>query len=175
MPTRFIHSRSSLIPSLVMLPFIQCHQTRGLALLGGFWKPRSSGSPGFCAGTAQAPSKAAAKAVKPSSFTLWSIFIFTLQPTDKVIVAPGSSCGAGSRLPFPNTGLHYPNTGSARHETQNVLTEVGRVGADSCRVVQPGPHTRAGVAADGAAQAPETGRQTPDASAERKTDEPQYR
>src|ERR1035441_10591997 len=95
MPTRFIHSRSSLIPSLVMLPFIQCHQTRGLALLGGFWKPRSSGSPGFCAGTAQAPSKAAAKAVKPSSFTLWSIFIFTLQPTDKVIVAPGSSCGAG--------------------------------------------------------------------------------
>src|ERR1035441_792997 len=95
MPTRFIHSRSSLIPSFVMLPFIQCHQTRGLALLGGFWKPRSNGSPGFCAGTAQAPSKAAAKAVKPSSFTLWSIFIFTLQPTDKVIVAPGFPGGAG--------------------------------------------------------------------------------
>ena len=36
MPERFIHSRSALMPSLVTLPLIQCHQTRGLALSGGF-------------------------------------------------------------------------------------------------------------------------------------------
>src|SRR6266403_2124401 len=51
MPTRFIHSRSSLIPSLVMFPFIQCHQTRGFALSGGFRKPLSSVSPTVCPGT----------------------------------------------------------------------------------------------------------------------------
>src|SRR3954464_16014006 len=44
MPTRFIHSRSSWIPSLVTLPFIQCHHTRGRALLGGFSNPRLRGS-----------------------------------------------------------------------------------------------------------------------------------
>src|SRR6187431_2342065 len=44
MPMRCIHSRSSRIPSLVTLPFIQCHQTRGFASLGGVWKPASSGS-----------------------------------------------------------------------------------------------------------------------------------
>src|SRR6266496_6413407 len=37
-PTRCIHSRSSLMPSCVMFPFIQCHQTRGRADLGGFLK-----------------------------------------------------------------------------------------------------------------------------------------
>src|SRR5215470_12064649 len=35
MPTLCIHSRSFLMPSMVILPFIQCHHTRGLALLGG--------------------------------------------------------------------------------------------------------------------------------------------
>src|SRR5215472_7670339 len=49
MPTRFIHSRSSLMPSLVMLPFIQCHQTRGLAELGGFLNPSSRDAGVFCA------------------------------------------------------------------------------------------------------------------------------
>src|SRR5256885_998854 len=44
MPTRCIHSRSSLIPSLEMLPFIQCHQTRGLADCGGLSKPCFSAS-----------------------------------------------------------------------------------------------------------------------------------
>src|SRR5215467_1467604 len=38
-PTRCIHSRSAWMPSLVMLPFIQCHHTRGRAELGGFSKP----------------------------------------------------------------------------------------------------------------------------------------
>src|SRR5271170_564077 len=32
------------MPSLVMLPFIQCHQTRGRAELGGFSKPDLRGS-----------------------------------------------------------------------------------------------------------------------------------
>ena len=32
-----------------MLPFIQCHQTRGRALAGGFSKPLLSGSACFCA------------------------------------------------------------------------------------------------------------------------------
>src|SRR5436309_3318228 len=48
MPTRCIHSRSSLMPSWVTLPFIQCHQTRGFAELGGFRNPRSSASPEPC-------------------------------------------------------------------------------------------------------------------------------
>src|SRR6185436_1894284 len=38
MPTRCIHSRSLRIPSLVILPFIQCHHTRGCAALGGVRK-----------------------------------------------------------------------------------------------------------------------------------------
>jgi len=42
--TRCIHSKSSLMPSLVMLPFIQCHQTRGRAELGGLSKPARRGS-----------------------------------------------------------------------------------------------------------------------------------
>src|ERR1035438_10718827 len=79
-----LHSRSALIPSLVMLPLIQCHQTRGLALSGGVWKPCTNGS-AFCAGTAQAPSMAAATAVKPSSFTLRGILIRALQLTEKTL------------------------------------------------------------------------------------------
>src|SRR6266550_1196382 len=43
-PVRFIHSRSAVIPSLVTLPFIQCHQARGLAESGGFLKPLRRGS-----------------------------------------------------------------------------------------------------------------------------------
>src|SRR5260221_8391067 len=39
MPTRFIHSRSRVIPSRVTLPFIQCHHTRGRAASGGSLKP----------------------------------------------------------------------------------------------------------------------------------------
>ncbi len=52
-----IHSRSSLMPSLVMLPFIQCHHTRGRAPLGGFSNPFLSGSNLLCAVAALAPSK----------------------------------------------------------------------------------------------------------------------
>src|SRR5258708_5925644 len=59
MPTRFIHSKSSLMPSLVMLPFIQCHQTRGLAEFGGFLKPSSREAVTFCEkdGGARVPAK----------------------------------------------------------------------------------------------------------------------
>src|ERR1700733_4693716 len=46
MPIRFIHSRSRRIPSLVTLPFIQCHQTRGLAESGGVRNSRLSTSAG---------------------------------------------------------------------------------------------------------------------------------
>src|SRR6185437_13234509 len=49
MPTRCIQPRSSLMPSLVILPFIQCHHTRGFALSGGFSKPLCSESVVFCA------------------------------------------------------------------------------------------------------------------------------
>src|ERR1019366_7661394 len=62
MPTRFIHSRSLVMPSLVTLPPVQCHQVRGLAESGGFWKPCSSGSPGACAhNRASSPDANAAK------------------------------------------------------------------------------------------------------------------
>src|SRR5580698_1602753 len=44
MPTRFIHSRSSLMPASVMFPFIQCHHTRGAADCGGVAKPLASAS-----------------------------------------------------------------------------------------------------------------------------------
>ena len=50
MPTRFIHSRSAVMPSLVTLPFSQCHHTRGLAESGGSLKPRSSASREVCPG-----------------------------------------------------------------------------------------------------------------------------
>src|SRR6266567_9523968 len=54
-PTRCIHSRSSLMPSLVMLPFIQCHHTRGRAPSGGFSKPLFSESVVLCAAASVAP------------------------------------------------------------------------------------------------------------------------
>ena len=40
---------SALMPSLEMLPFIQCHHTRGRALAGGFSNPLLSGSDWSCA------------------------------------------------------------------------------------------------------------------------------
>ena len=39
MPDLSIHSKSFLMPSFVMFPFIQCHHTYGLASRGGFAKP----------------------------------------------------------------------------------------------------------------------------------------
>ena len=48
-PTRCIHSRSSWMPSFVMLPFIQCHQTRRRAALGESSKPFFRGSSAFWA------------------------------------------------------------------------------------------------------------------------------
>src|SRR3977135_1986758 len=68
MPTRFIHSRSSLIPSFVMFPFIQCHQTRGFAESGGFRKPLSSVSLGVCPG-ARATRQTVNRESSETSFT----------------------------------------------------------------------------------------------------------
>src|SRR5579871_190155 len=58
-PARCIHSRSAVMPSLLMLPFIQCHQTRGRAPLGGFSKPLRRASAEACPQAAPA-----AKAIK---------------------------------------------------------------------------------------------------------------
>ena len=49
MPTRFIHSRSLVMPSLVTLLIVQCHHVRGLAASGGVLNPAASGSPPGCA------------------------------------------------------------------------------------------------------------------------------
>jgi hypothetical protein len=49
MPTRFIHSRSIVMPSLVTLLIVQCHHVRGLAESGGVLNPAASGSPPGCA------------------------------------------------------------------------------------------------------------------------------
>ncbi len=49
MPTRFIHSRSLVIPSLVTLLIVQCHQVRGFAASGGVLNPAASESPPGCA------------------------------------------------------------------------------------------------------------------------------
>src|SRR5580658_252667 len=49
MPTLCIHSKSCLMPSLEMFPFIQCHHTLGRALSGGFSKPAFNGSTELCA------------------------------------------------------------------------------------------------------------------------------
>ena len=58
MPTRFIASRSAVMPSFVMLPFIQCHQVCGLAESGGAAKPRASSSAGSAANEVEnAPAK----------------------------------------------------------------------------------------------------------------------
>src|SRR5215210_3496650 len=43
MPARCIHWRSLRMPSLLTLPFIQCHQTRGFAAGGGVRNCRSKG------------------------------------------------------------------------------------------------------------------------------------
>src|SRR5512143_1206618 len=64
-PTRLIHSRSALIPSFVMLPFIQCHQTRGFAESGGFRNPCSSASPEDGAGVS--PTDHAPHATSPAT------------------------------------------------------------------------------------------------------------
>ena len=48
-PICFIASRSAVMPSLVMLPFIQCHHVCGLAESGGLRKPEASGSAGAAA------------------------------------------------------------------------------------------------------------------------------
>ena len=44
MPTRFIHSRSAVMPSLVTLPFSQCHHTRGFARVGRVLETAASAS-----------------------------------------------------------------------------------------------------------------------------------
>src|SRR6267378_998747 len=72
MPTRFIHSRSSLIPSFVMFPFIQCHQTRGFAESGGFRKPLSSVSEDDCPAR-RAPRPTLNKKSGKTSFTRFRV------------------------------------------------------------------------------------------------------
>src|SRR6266700_920768 len=51
------------MPSLVMFPFIQCHQTRGRAPLGGFSNPLLSGSAEACPHAAPAPKTSRANEV----------------------------------------------------------------------------------------------------------------
>src|ERR1044072_4036982 len=65
MPTRFIHSRSLVIPSLVTLLAVQCHQVLGRAASGGCRKLCSSEGVGACASAppASADSNATAAAV----------------------------------------------------------------------------------------------------------------
>ncbi len=67
MPTRRIHSISLAMPSSVMLPFIQCHQTRGRALCGGSRNSDISGSPPAWpnAGTGPVTARASASAIVP--------------------------------------------------------------------------------------------------------------
>jgi len=48
MPMRFIHSMSLRAPSQVMLPFIQCHQTRGCADSGGARKLSNRRADSLC-------------------------------------------------------------------------------------------------------------------------------
>src|SRR5262252_1187164 len=70
MPTRFIHSRSLVIPSVVTLLAVQCHQVRGRAEGGGSLKPSDSGSAGACASTeASEIDKVATTAAYLISFT----------------------------------------------------------------------------------------------------------
>src|SRR6185437_12187983 len=44
MPTRFIHSKSLVMPASVTLPLVQCHHVRGFAESGGFTKPFANAS-----------------------------------------------------------------------------------------------------------------------------------
>ena len=64
------------MPSLVMLPLIQCHQTRGLALSGGFWKPRSRASSGVWAGAIHVASKTAAPNITAMKMRLEMLALF---------------------------------------------------------------------------------------------------
>ncbi len=53
-PIRFIASRSAVIPSRVMFPFIQCHQVWGRADAGGLWNPAARSSCAAANGTNKA-------------------------------------------------------------------------------------------------------------------------
>src|SRR5438067_9611136 len=104
MPTRFIHSMSLRMPSLVMLPFIQCHQTRGRALLGGSAKPLASGS----AGSAVADWRLAAASNAPAA---------TRARLDRVLILPSAP-----RAPRPlSPSVREPSLqcfGNGRHAGQ---------------------------------------------------------
>src|ERR1700761_2739316 len=93
------------MPSLVMLPFIQCHQTRGRAPAGGFSKPALSESP-FDSEALWANARLAqsARAMPPwRSFEAWTNFearkpfaTVGLMDIDDLLLAD-----AAKRLRFP--------------------------------------------------------------------------
>src|ERR1700722_18000319 len=80
MPTRFIHSRSLVIPSLVTLPLVQCHQARGFAAAGGFLNSCSR-EPVVCARAVPAMLKRAVSAAAAAKITgLRALIIFLSLP-----------------------------------------------------------------------------------------------
>src|SRR5262245_10419077 len=99
MPTRFIHSRSLVIPSRVMLPLVQCHQVRGLAESGGFrnrWA-RASASLCACVGANEirtANTAAAAGSTLPGPILIARSSRFGMQ---RLSVDPEGRCGSYSQ------------------------------------------------------------------------------
>src|ERR1035438_10497081 len=144
MPTRFIHSRSSLMPSLVMLPFIQCHQTRGLALSGGFWKPRASGSPEFCAETIHAPTSAVRRTTQPACLARFKSciyfypFRFQCNPNhgarrNEFGTMPGAGkIPKGRRYPCDQLPPSSPN--NSMEESRRLAGKIPRVREESMKV-----------------------------------------
>src|SRR6185437_7676919 len=100
MPTRFIHSRSFVMPVSVTLPLVQCHHVRGLAESGGVTNPCDSASPVaapmLCAQTA--PVVAAVSTAPAVAITI-ILFFIGLPFTRNDQTCHSESRTAGRRIP----------------------------------------------------------------------------
>ena len=102
MPTRFIHSRSAVMPSLVTLPFSQCHQTRGRAESGGLLNPPARASSAALTTAEGDPSPRPSSTASATSATMRIVRL----PVLFIPRPPGSPCGWIREAVLAGAGLH---------------------------------------------------------------------
>src|SRR5437867_3033599 len=86
-PICFMASRSAVMPSLVMLPFIQCHQVWGRAWAGGLAKPEARSG---CAAAREGRERRA-RAARRRALYFMGRFLEKKQAVYRLMVAAG--CG----------------------------------------------------------------------------------